>query len=281
MARPLRVQYNGAIYHVTSRGNSRDPIFYSDHDRILFLEILHKVTERFHWLCHVYCLMNNHYHLVVETPEGNIAAGMRQLNGVYTQEFNRGHGRVGHVFQGRYKAILIERESYLLEVCRYVVLNPLRAEIVTSVEDWKWSSYRATAGMEEPHGCLFVAWVLDQFDNERSAAEKQYREFVRQGIRDVSIWEKVKGQTLLGDDNFIEKFGTNLHEKRDIGEIPRNQRYVDRPSLETLFQGITDIKTRNRAIRHAVETHGYRQSEVASHLGIHYSTVSKIVMEDR
>ena len=110
MSRPLRLEYSGAVYHVTARGNNRNPIFDSDNDRNLFLEILHKVTERFHWLCHVYCLMNNHYHLVVETPEGNISAGMRQLNGVYTQTSNRIHGRVGHVFQGRYNAILVQKE---------------------------------------------------------------------------------------------------------------------------------------------------------------------------
>ena len=280
MARPLRLEYSGAVYHVTARGNARNPIFHSDTDRELFLEILHKVTERFHWLCHVYCLMNNHYHLVVETPEGNISAGMRQLNGVYTQTSNRIHGRVGHVFQGRYKAILVQKESHLLQVCRYVVLNPVRANAVNSPEDWKWSSYRATAGIEKPHECLVVEWVLGQFDKNRQEAEKRYREFVQAGIREESIWEKVKGQALLGNDEFIERFEQHLQGKRDIGEIPRSQRYADRPSLEMLFRGIEDMEKRNRVIREAVGTHGYRQSEVAAYIGIHYSTVSKIVAGD-
>ena len=141
MARPLRMQYAGALYHVTSRGNARHAIFRDDFDRKVFLDLLETVTEDFHWLCHAYCLMANHYHLVIETPEANLSSGMRQLNGVYTMRFNRRHRTVGHVLQGRFKAILIQRESHLLEVCRYVVLNPVRAEGVKRPEEWKWSSY--------------------------------------------------------------------------------------------------------------------------------------------
>ena len=216
MARPLRIEYSGAIYHVTARGNERRPIFHYDSDRNLFffLTILHRVTERFHWLCHAYCLMDNHYHLVVETPEGNLSAGMRQLNGVYTQAYNRIHGRVGHVFQGRYKAILVQKENHLIEVCRYVVLNPVRAKTANSPEDWKWSSYCATAGIENPHACLVVEWVLEQFDENRQEAEKKYREFVQARIHEGSIWEKVRGQAILGNEEFIEQFGKHLREKR-------------------------------------------------------------------
>ena len=149
MARPLRIEYDGALYHITSRGNERKAIFRDDEDRIGFLEALQKVNERFNWICHAYCLMNNHYHLIVETPDGNLSKGMRQLNGVYTQYFNRKHHRVGHIFQGRYKSILMEKESYLLEVGRYVVLNPVRAKAVKKPEDWNWSSYRSTVGASD------------------------------------------------------------------------------------------------------------------------------------
>jgi REP element-mobilizing transposase RayT len=145
MARPLRLEFDGAVYHVTSRGNARGDIFHDDGDRNVFMETLGKVVNRFNWRCHAYCLMNNH--LVIETPEGNLSKGMRQLNGLYTQGYNRRHRTVGHLFQGRYKAILIQKESHLLEVCRYVVLNPLRAQATDRVEQWKWSSYRATAGL--------------------------------------------------------------------------------------------------------------------------------------
>ena len=160
MARPLRIEYDGALYHVTSRGNEQRPIFRNDDDRELFLTILSKVTERFHWLCHAYCLMDNHYHLVIETPDGNLSKGMRQLNGIYTQTFNRLHHRVGHLFQGRFKGILVQKESHFLEVCRYVVLNPVRAKAVKDPRAWAWSSYRATVGQSSVSRCLTVDEIL-------------------------------------------------------------------------------------------------------------------------
>ncbi|MFH1142435.1 MAG: transposase, partial [Candidatus Uhrbacteria bacterium] len=147
MARPLRIEFPGATYHVTSRGNARNDIFLSDNDRHQFLKTLSETIERYNWLCHSYCLMGNHYHILIETPEGNLAKGMRQLNGVYTQAFNKINQRVGHIFQGRYKAFLIEKEPYLLEVIRYIVLNPVRALLVNDPKNWKWSSYCAFAGI--------------------------------------------------------------------------------------------------------------------------------------
>ena len=148
MARPLRLEFRGALYHVTSRGDGREDIFLCDGDRLRFLEILGDVWERFNWTIHALCQMTSHYHLVVETPDANLSNGMRQLNGVYTQEFNRTHNRVGHVFQGRYKGILVEKENYLLELARYVVLNPVRAGMVDSPGQWPWNCYRAMVGEE-------------------------------------------------------------------------------------------------------------------------------------
>jgi len=160
MARPLRIEFPGAVYHITSRGNALQDIYVDDADREAFLDVLTRVVERFHWLCHAYCLMGNHYHLLVETLEPTLSRGMRQLNGVYTQRFNRRHGRAGHLFGGRFKAILVEREAYLLELCRYVVLNPVRAGLVRAAKDWPWSSYRATAGLAEAPPFLTVDWIL-------------------------------------------------------------------------------------------------------------------------
>ena len=128
MARPVRIEFAGALYHITSRGDRREAIYEDDTDRFRFLEVLGEVVERFNWRCHAYCLMTNHYHLVVETVDGNLSKGMRQLNGVYTQWSNRRHRRTGHLLQGRYKAILVDSEAYLLELARYVVLNPVRAQ---------------------------------------------------------------------------------------------------------------------------------------------------------
>src|SRR5574337_356048 len=147
MARPLRIEFPGALYHVTARGNARQDIFLDDEDRRRFLGVLTHVVSRFHLRMHAYCLMDNHFHLVVETPKGNLSNAMRQLNGVYTQAFNRRYGQVGHVLQGRFKAILVDRDSYLLEVCRYVELNPVRAGLIEQVEAWAWSSYAAHVGL--------------------------------------------------------------------------------------------------------------------------------------
>ncbi len=146
MFRPLRIEFPGALYHLTARGDGREDIYVDDEDRKRFLALVGGVCERFNWVGYAYCLMSNHYHLVMETPDGNLSSDMRHLNGVYTQRFNTRHGRVGHVFQGRYKAILAERDSYLLELCRYVVLNPVRAEMVRHASQWRWSSYRDTTG---------------------------------------------------------------------------------------------------------------------------------------
>ena len=142
MARPLRIEFANALYHVTARGNERRDIFFDTTDREAFLNGLAASCDRFNWLCHAYCLMSNHYHLLIETPDGNLSAGMRQLNGCYTQQVNRRHGRVGHLFQGRFKGILVEKDAYLLEMARYIVLNPVRAGMVASPADWPWSSYR-------------------------------------------------------------------------------------------------------------------------------------------
>lgn len=144
MARPLRIEFSGAVYHVTSRGNAQQNIFLCDDDRQAFLDLLGIACERFRWQCHAYCLMSNHYHLLIETQAPSLSKGMKYLNGTYTSAFNRRHFRIGHVFQGRYKAILVEKDAYLLELSRYIVLNPVRARMVRSAKDWPWSSYRGT-----------------------------------------------------------------------------------------------------------------------------------------
>ena len=148
MSRPIRIEFSGALYHVTSRGDRREAIYEDDVDRERFLSVLGQVSEDFNWVCHAWCLMDNHYHLLIETPDGNLSKGMRQLNGVYTQYSNRRHRRVGHLFQGRYKAILIDGDSYLLELARYVVLNPVRAGMVKGPGEWPWSSYLAMVGKQ-------------------------------------------------------------------------------------------------------------------------------------
>ena len=279
MARPLRIEYPGAVYHITSRGNDKKTIFRDDADRETFLKILAFVNKRYHWLCHAYCLMDNHYHILIETPDGNLSLGMRQLNGVYTQARNKRHNKTGHLFQGRYKAILIQKDTHLLEVCRYVVLNPVRAKMVEKPEDWRWSSYRATAGKELPHPCLTTDWILGQFSRTRAKAEKEYRQFVRWGIGKESIWTDVKGQVLLGEDDFVVGLSDHLKKNKDIPEIPKSQRYANRPALDKLFSEsiLKDTRKRDKKVNEAVEKYGYTQRAVADHLGMHFTYVSQII----
>ena len=282
MARPLRIEFPGALYHVTARGNARQDIFVDDQDRQVFLSVLERVVSRMHPLVHAYCLMDNHYHLVIETPEGNLSRALRQLNGVYTQAFNRRHGRVGHVLQGRFKSILVERDSYLLELCRYVVLNPVRARIARKSDTYRWSSYRPTVGLEPVPACLSTDWLLAQFGKQRASAQRKYQRFVAEGVGEPSPWDKVQGQILLGGEDFVARLQPGLHARESVKEIPRTQRFAARPTLGRLF-GATVLKSlprRNEAIRRAHVEHGYSQSEIGRVVGLHYSTISRIVSEE-
>ena len=271
MARPLRIEYPGALYHVTSRGNGRADIFLDDQDRLTFLDILGDAAGRFGWRCHAYCLMDNHYHLLIETPEANLSRGMRHVNGVYTQRFNRAHELVGHVFQGRFKAILVEREAYLLELSRYVVLNPVRAGLVRSAKDWRWSSYRATAGLKKGPNFLHTKWILGQF-GKGDRGRTEYRRFITAG-KGASPWEDLRQQIYMGGSNFIERVVAEYGGAADAGEVPRVQR---RPPAKTLAEYAADGVDRNAAIRAAWRSGAYTLSEIATHFGLHYSWVSRI-----
>mgnify|MGYP000901340687 CR=1 FL=1 len=269
MARPLRLEYPGAVYHVTSRGNARQDIVVDDRDRALFLEKLAHVIDRFGWHCHAYCLMDNHYHLLVETPRPTLSRGMRQLNGTYTQAVNRRHQRVGHLFQGRFTAILVEKEAHLLELCRYVVLNPVRAQAVSHPRHWAWSSYRATAGEGPGLGWLTTDWILAHFGRTMRAAQAYYRQFVAAGREGPQPWSQVKGQIYLGSEAFIAQHQPN----RVLRDIPRRQTQAARPTLKALFQRRGGDEARRIAV--AYRQYGYRLREIAEHLGIHEVTVSR------
>ena len=204
MARPLRVEYEDALYHVTSRGNEKSPIYKDDHDRCDFIERLAIVVEQYTWVLYAYCLMDNHYHLLVRTPKANLSRGMRQLNGIYAQRFNFRHERVGHLFQGRFKAILIKDEARLLAVARYVVLNPVRAGTVTDPGDWRWSSYQGTAGIGVQPGFLDVDELLAVFSEDRKSAREQYAAFVQGGVGEESPLSDARGGIIVGDGRAVE-----------------------------------------------------------------------------
>ncbi len=273
MARPLRLELSGGIYHVTSRGDGREDIFFSDADRLGWLEVFGEVCERFNWICHAWCQMTNHYHLLIETPEANLAKGMRQLNGVYTQRFNRVHGRVGHVFQGRYKAILVERDSYLLELARYVVLNPLRAKMVRRLEAWPWSSYLATGAQADAPAWLQTDWLLSQFSQRRSNAITKYVQFVHEGARLPSVWAQLRGQIYLGSNDFVQKMQKQIEKKPGLGEIPRAQRRAIEQSIDQFEQDYP----RDEAMARAYLSGQHTMAAIARHFGVHYSTVSRAV----
>ncbi len=279
MARPLRIEFPGAVYHVTSRGNERKAIFTDNQDREAFLNILHRVTVRYNWLCHAYCLMGNHYHLIIETPDGNLSIGMRQLNGVYTQNFNKRHDRAGHLLQGRFKAVVVQKDTHLLEACRYVTLNPVRARMVQGPEQWLWSSYSATVGLRSAHPCHTVNWILGQFGENRKTAAVAYRKFVISGMQSETIWKDVKAQSVLGEDDFKESLSDYLKGRQHILDIPKSQRFMNRHELGEIFSEdvLGDKHARDERIFEAVQKHGYTQKKVAEHLKLHFASVSRIM----
>jgi REP element-mobilizing transposase RayT len=279
MARPLRIEYPGAVYHVTSRGNGGNAIFLDDGDRRSFLHVFDSVVKKSNWLCHAFCLMDNHYHILIETPDGNLSRGMRQLNGVYTQAFNRRYDTAGHIFQGRFKAILVEKEVYLLQLSRYLVMNPVRAGMVEQPAHWKWSSYPATAGMRKVPSYLTVDWILGQFGRSKAEARQRYKRFVKSDTKDDAPWQGLKGQIFLGGEAFLKKVRSLSMESEGIKEVPRVQRYAHRPPLEKLLpeKAVRANRQRNKTLYEAHVKYGYSLKEIADCLGVHYTTVSKAV----
>jgi putative transposase len=214
MARPLRIAFPGAVYHVTSRGHGRAVIYSDEEDRAAFLNLLDEVCRRMRWVCDASCLMTNHSHLVLEALEPTLSRGMRQCNGVYTQQFNRPHGRVGHVFQGRYQAMLVDREPYLLQLVRDVVLNPVRAGLVTSPEHWRWRSYPATVGQAQTPDWLATEWVLRQCGTRPALAHQRLAQVVRDGQGQPSIWHARRNQMYLGDEQFVARMPSQIQDEK-------------------------------------------------------------------
>lgn len=279
MARKLRIEYPGATYHITARGNKRGDVFLCDDDRRAFLQLLTKTADRFGWLVAAYCLMDNHYHLLVKTLQASLSRGMHWLNGVYTQRFNSRHGQVGHLFQGRYGDSLVQNDRHMQAVSRYINLNPVEAHLVERPEDWKWSGYRATIGLERPADCLDTDLVLNDFGEHVDRARKEYAQFVLAGIGLDE--EKMMSLPIIGDDDFIKSHQEMVGHRTADKEYPIAQRFLNRPTLPQLFPAIEKVRgkakeMRDRKIVEAVDKYGYRQNEIAKYLNIHYSRLSKI-----
>jgi REP element-mobilizing transposase RayT len=249
-----------------------------DHsDRLVWLSILQEVCFRYNFVVHSYCLMNNHYHILLETVEGNLMQGMQQLNGLYSQYFNRQHNLVGHVFQGRYKGILVQREQYLLELARYIVLNPVRAQLVLLPEEWQWSSHLCLMGIQTPPAWLDSNSTLLRFGTEPAAAREAYREFVHAGIGKASPLLNIKHQLILGDDEFIEKVRHTSSHIQD-GAIIKAQR---RAVAQSLSYYATQYHTIEEAMASAYHSTAYTMEEIGLHFGVSSKTVSRAVKKHK
>jgi putative transposase len=291
MTRPLRLEFPGAVYHITARGDRREPIFLDDDDRLTFLDLLSKEVKQQGWLLYAFCLMDNHYHLLLETPQPNLVRGMRRLNGVYTQAFNRAHGLVGHVLQGRYKSILVDKDAYLRELCRYVVLNPMRVKkkLAQSVAHYPWSTYSATAGQMPAPDWLAVAPVLALFGSRKSTAIKAYERFVAEGLSAPSPWTALKGQMYLGKQPFLKRM-QKLVSNQPQANLTRVQRQPMRRSASAVLDdvaqrhGLTRAQVLERSHPQAFKSAVYRLRreanlplrEVASMAGVSPARVSQI-----
>jgi len=239
MARPLRIEFPGAVYHVTSRGNECRPVFLSDDDRLTFLAFLGQAAKRFGWSVTAWVLMSNHFHLVIQTPEANLSRGMHWLNGSYAGWFNKRHKRWGHLFGSRFKAFLVEKETYFTEVLRYVVLNPVRAGMVGRPEDYRWSSYRATAGFESAPEWFDAESVLNAFAPDKAMAETYYREFVlaKIGCED-RLWDRLTSAIYLGTEEWTRTMRRMVETKPRSTDHPRVQRSVGRPKMHEVVSAV-------------------------------------------
>jgi len=263
MSRPSRIEYPGAVYLASAKGVRGRPVFASDADRELFFDILRLVLDRFGWVCHAYCLEDNRYRLLIETPQANISRGMRQLNGLFTQRLNRRHDHVGPVFQGRFKAVVIEKEAWLLELCRHVALMPVHAGLAARAEDWPWSSHAATAGKISEPDFLTTGWVLEQFGSSRRSAQAEYRQFVEDGLEAPNPMLKVRDQIILGSDAFRNEL---------LGGMK-----VILPASLSLAAIEARYAQRGEWMAAAYRDYGYTMQEIADHAGLHISSVSKII----
>lgn len=262
MSRPPRIEVAGGVHHVVARGNERKLIYRDASDRERFLEVLAHVCGRTGWRPLCYCLMGNHYHLLLRTPEANLQRGMRQLNGVYAQWFNRRYRRHGHLFQGRYKAVLVQADSHLLSAVRYIVRNPLRAGLCERVEQWPWTSHHATIGSRPP-SFLATDELLAYLAPTRDAARAAYSRSIACEEDEAEPIHRL----IDGDETFVV---AHLGRVVPDPEYPRDLLSPPRPLLSELV-----LDGDSAAIAHAHRDHGYSMRQIANHLDLGLATISR------
>ncbi len=226
MARPLRIEYENAIYHITTRGNEGRRIFLDEKDYKKFLFYFNLIHNRYKVIAYCYCLMSNHYHLLIETPNPNLSQLMRDLNGHYTIYFNKRHKRYGHLFQGRFKAILVDKDNYLLELSRYIHLNPVRADILSNPEDYSYSSMSYYTNKGTVPLWLNINFVLEQFGNTFQEQHTAYKKFVYERIEaSEDPLENIYAHSILGSENFVKRITSKFLKKKNISnQVPKSKK---------------------------------------------------------
>jgi REP element-mobilizing transposase RayT len=273
MARPLRIEASGATYHITSRGNERRDIFQTDDDRQAFLKFLGMAVRRFRWSITAWVLMTNHFHMVIQTPQPNLSRGMQWFLGKYAGWYNARHQRVGHLFQGRFKSILIDKENYFRNVLRYVVLNPVRANLVERPEDYRWSSYRCTAGLDEPFDWFDLRSTLEPFGSvDDPLAMPAYRQFVgdKVGVEDP-LWSELVNGIFLGSEEWTKKMRRLVESKPRSTDHPKSHRAVGRPKQHTIISAVAQAARTTREVIHRQRGHPLREliAWIGWHEGLH------------
>lgn len=262
MARPLRPLVAGGVYHVMARGNDKAPIFLDARDHLAFLELVELTVERFHWRCFSYCLMGNHYHLLVQTPQPNLSRGAQYLNGAYARFHNARHERVGHLFGGRYKSPLIQQDTHLLTVFQYVALNPVRAGLCADPREWRWSAHAALVGDVPAPGFLDAVGAHSWFGTPLD--RRWYADFVA----GPTLIEYDPDRPVFGDESFTRGFLPAWRPDRDI---PEREWGEGRPPLVDIFERATRLE----AVGLAYRSYGYPLRAIADHVGRDVSTIGR------
>ena len=284
MTRPLRLQFAGALYHVMNRGNARQPVFLDDRDHHAFLDLIGQTCVEFDWHCHAHCLMPNHFHLLLQTRTPNLARGMRQLAGIFTQRYNKRHARVGHLFQGRYKSFLIEDGRYLMEVACYIVLNPVRAKLVRDPAQWRWSAYAWLAGQRPAPAWADPGAIWSALATDPANAARVFREQAGRATDDGAMPPQALALRIVGSDGFRAAQASRLRPHRADPRFTVPARHADRPSLAALFAESgrrAPGAARDEVMREAVQRWGYTQTAVAAQLGMHPASVSRLMARAR
>ena len=293
MARQLRVEFENAFYHITSRGNQRDKIFYDAADRERFLKILTRTKERYGFLLHAYALMDNHYHLLMETAKANLSQIMQNINTSYTVYVNRKYQRSGHLLQGRFKGIIVDKDRYLIALSRYIHLNPVRAKLVKRPVDYPWTSYRAFIDQKVENSLVDTEETLSYFSKRRNRAVRGYREFVEADEgKDENPFGKIEAGILLGEGAFKEKVLRLIERMKVDEEIPQTKRLRKRVSIDAVIKACQLFYGKNRkalverargnegrqvAIYLAKIVSGEKGKEIGRHFGIKGSAVSDAI----